>query len=184
MSDFLNKYPPDVSLPMAGGGRLNVADWRGNIVVLTFWSVECPWSRRADLLLVYRAAAWNAQGVRVLGVAANANETENSILLEKEARHVRYPIALDWGGKVAAAFRAEVTPYFFVFDRKGLVRYAGALDDATFKRPRPKKLYLDLAVTALLHDLTPDPAFTLPYGSSIVRYVAEDSGDASLTVKP
>ncbi len=184
MSDFLNRYAPEVSLPLAGGGRVNVADWRGNVVVLTFWSAECPWSRRADLLLVYRAAAWETQGVRVLGVAANANETENSILLEKEARQVRYPIALDWGGKVAAAFCAEVTPHFFVFDRKGLVRYVGALDDATFKRPRPKKMYLDQAVTALLNNQTPDPAFTLPHGSPIVRHFGEDSGEAAVSLKP
>lgn len=184
MSDLLNRYPPEIALPLAGGGRVDVAEWRGSIVVLTFWSAECPWSRRADIVLVYRATAWSAQGVRLLGIAANANETETSILLEKEARGARYPVALDWGGKVAAAFRAEVTPQFFVLDRKGLVRYTGALDDATFKRPRPKKLYLDQAVTALLNDQNPDPAFTLPHGSPIVRYAAEAGDESALSVNP
>ena len=44
---------------------------------------RCPWSRRADVLLVYRQLTWEAKGVRVVGVACNANESETEIRYEE-----------------------------------------------------------------------------------------------------
>ncbi len=183
MSDLLNRFAPDFTLPPLTGGRFSLSEQRGNIVVLTFWSAECPWSRRADVLLVYRMPIWSAKGVRIVGVASNAGESENEILLEAENRGVKYPVVLDPEHRVADLYRAETTPQFFILDRKGVVRYAGALDDATFKRPRPKVIYVDRAVTAMLENHLPEPPATLPFGSSLVRYAAP-TDDRAKSVQP
>jgi len=112
---------------------------------------------------------WEPLDVRVVGIASNFNESENEVRLEAERRGVKYPILLDIDQTVAKAYRAMTTPHFFVIDRRGAVRYTGALDDATLKNPRPKRLYLDEAVTALIENRNPEPAFTPPFGSEIVR---------------
>jgi peroxiredoxin len=169
MSELINRFAPDFTLPALSGGRLSLSDWRGQFVVMTFWSAECPWSRRADVLLVYRSLNWSPKGVRILGVASNADETDLEILHEAENRGVKYPIVLDIERSVADTYKAQTTPHFFVIDRRGVIRYAGALDDANFKQPKPKILYLDRAVSALLDNRNPEPAVTLPFGSSIVR---------------
>lgn len=169
MSDLINRFAPDFALPAVNGGRVSLSDFRGAFVVLTFWSAECPWSRRADVLLVYRAPSWTPRGVQLLGVAPNITETETEIAHEMERRGVRYPVLLDQDQSAANAYKAQTTPHFFVMDKRGIVRYAGALDDANFKQPRPKTVYLDRAVTALLEGKAPEPAVTLPYGCSIVR---------------
>jgi peroxiredoxin len=169
MSDLINRFAPDFSLPSANTARVALSDLRGSFVVLTFWSSQCPWSRRADVMLVYRAAQWEAKGIRVVGIASNLNESENEIRLEAENRGVKYPVLLDLDQSVANAFQVRTTPYFFLLDRRGVIKYAGAPDDATFSQPRPKKLYLDLAVAAMLDNRTPEPAVTLPFGSDIVR---------------
>jgi hypothetical protein len=78
--------------------------------------------------------------------------------------------------KVADLYRVEMTPHFFVVDRQGMVRYNGALDDADYVHRRPKVIYLDQAVTALLENKTPNPATTPPYGCPIVRTLAPESG--------
>lgn len=169
MSDLINRFAPDFSLPSVNGARVALADLRGLLVVLTFWSAECPWSRRADVLLVYRALSWTPRGVRIVGIASNVTETENEIAHEMERRGVTYPVLLDLDQSAANAYKAQTTPHFFVLDKRGIIRYTGALDDASFKQPRPKTLYLDRAVTALLEDRTPDPQMTLPYGCAIVR---------------
>lgn len=183
MSELINRFAPDFSLPSVNGGRVSLSDFRGSFVVLTFWSAECPWSRRADVLLVYRALSWVPRGVQIVGIASNVTETENEIAHEMERRGVRYPVLLDLDQSAANAYRAQTTPHFFVLDKRGIIRYTGALDDATFKQPRPKVLYLDRAVTALLENRTPDPQVTLPYGCAIVRQ-APSEADTSQSPVP
>jgi hypothetical protein len=51
---------------------------------------------------------------------------------------------------VARQFYVDVTPSFFLIDAVGMIRYAGAVDDATPDQPRPTQLYLDDAVAALI----------------------------------
>jgi peroxiredoxin len=173
---WLNRLAPDFTLPAVDGGRLSLSDLRGFIVILNFWSAECAWSRRGDVLLVYRALTWEARGVRVLGVAANANEPESQIRYEMENRHLRYPVVLDFDHRVADLYKAETTPHFFVLDRQGLVRYIGALDDATRDNRDGQNFYLDRAVAALLNNRQPQPAWTPPYGCELVRESARAKG--------
>jgi peroxiredoxin len=174
MSDFLNRRAPDFSLPAANGPRLSLTDLRGQIVVLHFWSAGCPWSRRADVLLIYRALKWAPQKVSIVGIASNFSEREEEVLHEMERRGVRYPVLFDLDHSIANAYRAQYTPQFFVLDRRGTVRYTGALDDATIEHPKPRVLYVDRAVTALIANQTPQPESTPPYGCPLLRPSALD----------
>jgi peroxiredoxin len=171
MSHLLNRFAPDFTLPGVGGGRFALSDWRGQIVVLNFWSAECPWSRRADVALVYRQLSWDPKGVRMVGIASNANETETQLRSEVQARHLKYPVLFDVGGSVAALYQAKTTPHFFVIDRQSYVRYSGAPDDVTRKGQRPSTFYLDEAVQALLSNRPPNPLTTAPFGSPLVLTV-------------
>jgi hypothetical protein len=159
-------------LPVVDGGRVSLSDMRGFIVIVNFWSAECAWSRRADVLLVYRALSWEARGVRIIGIASNVNEPETEIRYEMQNRHLRYPVALDFDHRVAELYRAEAAPHFFVLDRQGLARYIGALDDATAESRDAKRFYLDQAVNALLNNRAPQPAWTPAYGCQLVRHSA------------
>jgi peroxiredoxin len=166
---WLNRLAPDFNLPALVGSRVSVAGLRGYVVVINFWSADCAWSRRADVMLVYRQLTWEAKGVRIVGVACNVNETESQIRYEIENRHVRYPVVIDYDARTADLYKAEVTPQFFVLDRQGLIRYVGALDDASEQSRDARQLYLDKAVSALLANQLPDPAATTPFGCAIVR---------------
>lgn len=178
-NDLVNRPAPDFSLPRVGGGRLGLYDLRGSIVVLHFWSAECPWSRRADLVLVYRQVAWERRNVRTVGLACNANEPESEIKYEADLRRVRYPIGLDSTQEVANAYRVQTTPHFVVLDAGGIVRYTGALDDATSTQRLPKTIYLDRAVNAVSKNQPPNPAVTTPYGSALVRRApGQDAADS------
>lgn len=167
MSDLLNRFAPDFSLPSVGGPRVSITDFRGQILVIHFWSAGCAWSRRADAMLVYRMLKWEPLKVRIIGIASNFSETEEEIQHEAERRGVRYPVLYDLDQSVATAYRARVTPQFFITDRRGTIRYAGALDDGTFQEPRPKVLYVERAVNALLDGHAPDPASSAPYGCDL-----------------
>ncbi|MEK7277338.1 MAG: redoxin domain-containing protein [Chloroflexota bacterium] len=170
MNQSLIKRPaPDFSLHALDGGRFRLSEALGHIVVVNFWSAECPWSRRADLVLVYRQHAWEKLGIVVVGIASNPNEPESELRYEAEVRQVKYPILLDSGQDIVTLYRAEATPHFFVVDPEGVVRYAGALDDATAQQRIPKIIYLDRAIAAVSANRDPNPTVTTPYGSAIVR---------------
>ncbi len=169
MNEFINRLAPDFALPIVGGGRILLADLRGNVVVLHFWSAECPWSRRADIMFVYRQAAWERKGVRVVGIACSSSEPESEIRYEAGIRRLKYPIVLDIDQYVSGLYRIQVTPHFFVLDSRGVIRYSGGLDDVTDKQKVPHKIHLDRAVSALLTNRAPDPAYSPPFGSPIAR---------------
>ncbi len=168
-ADLLNKPAPDFSLPMLGGGRFVLSDQRGHPVIIHFWSAECPWSRRADLVLLYRQREWEQKKIRVVGIACNVAEPESEIRYEAKLRQLKYPLAFDLSQDITNIYRVQMTPHFWVIDSRGVVRYTGALDDATAEHRAPKVIYLDKAIQAVLEDQTPDPAFVSPYGSAMMR---------------
>jgi hypothetical protein len=51
-----------------------LADLRGQSVVINFWSVECPWSRRYDQYFIERARTWGEAGIRLVFIDSNHHE--------------------------------------------------------------------------------------------------------------
>lgn len=70
----INAPIPDFSLPDTHGQLHHLDDYRGRIVIVNFWSAECPWSERADsqLALILKQAG---DRLVILPVASNRNES-------------------------------------------------------------------------------------------------------------
>ena len=160
---------PVFSLPALDGAIHRLEDGRGRILVLNFWSAECPWVERTDREVLKYLPGW---GERVLLWAIASNSNEPLELLERAASQHGLPLALhDAHHAVADLYHAQTTPHFFVIDAHGLLRYQGAPDDVTFRQREPSRFYLRQAVEALLAGGLPEPAETRAYGCSIVRHL-------------
>ncbi len=159
---------PDFILPDLDGKTHRLHDLRGGIVVINFWSAECPHAARADTELVGYLRTWG-QALRLLPIASNANEKPDQI--RQVATERGLPLVLyDSQQKVADLFAAVTTPHLFVIDAKGRVRYQGAFDNVTFRQRQPTRFYLKAAIEAVLAGREPDPAQSPPYGCAIVRF--------------
>ncbi len=159
---------PAFSLPDLDGRSHSLEHYRGRVVVLNFWSAECPWSERVDGELLAYLQEWGGR-VALLPVAANANEAPD--LLRRIAAQRGLPRLLhDAERQAARLYGAATTPHLFVMDAEGILRYRGAFDDVTFRRRTPTRLYLREAVEAVLQGRPPQPAETEPYGCTIVWY--------------
>lgn len=159
---------PDFRLPDLRRVSHALSDFRGRIVILNFWSAECPWAERADRELLTFLDAWKEQVV-LLPIASNANELPD--LLARVAAERGLPLVLhDAEQKVADLYGARTTPHLFVIDREGILRYQGAFDDVTFRQRTPTQNYLRQAVEAVLAGCQPDPDITPSYGCTLVRY--------------
>jgi thiol-disulfide isomerase/thioredoxin len=163
----INCPAPDFELPGLDGVLHRLSDFRGRIVVINFWSAECPQVQRVDKVLAPSLAAWG-EAVILLPVAANANEPLEALVNASIMRGL--PIVLHDAKRVVAdLYEAISTPHFFVVSQDGILRYRGAFDNMTFRQRQATQSHLVEAVSALLDGRLPDPAETPPFGCSIVR---------------
>jgi thiol-disulfide isomerase/thioredoxin len=160
---------PDFSLADLNGDLHSLTDFLGRIVILNFWSAECPWASRADEGMIEIIQKWG-DAVIYLPIASNANE--NFAMIVGESRKRGLPILLhDPDHEIADLYGAITTPHFFVIDAQGILRYQGAYDDVNFRQRTPTQNYLQIAVEAILESENPTPSQTRSYGCIIVRNI-------------
>ncbi len=165
----LNQPAPDFELPDLHGHLHRLSRYRGKIVIVNFWSAECPHAERTDRSIMASLVQWGGE-VELLPIAANRNESLPA--LEEAARSRRLPRVLhDAEQRVADLYEAVATPHVFVIDREGILRYHGAADDVTFRHRTATRFYLEEAVEALLAGRLPEVGETPAYGCAIVREI-------------
>ena len=165
----LNQPAPDFELPDLEGRLHRLCDYRGKIVIVNFWSCECPHSERTDRSTVACLVQWE-QDVELLSIASNRNESASCVAEAAKAR--RLPrVLLDAEQVVADLYEAITTPHAFVLDREGILRYRGAVDDVKFRHPKATRFFLEEAVESLLDRRLPALAETPAYGCAIVREI-------------
>jgi hypothetical protein len=146
-----------------------LSDYRGQIVIVNFWSAECPHSKRFDADITTCLNQWGTD-VALLFIASNANEPDE--LLAATARRHKIPVVLrDADGSVADRYEALTTPHAFLVDRQGILRYRGAVDDVTFRKREPTRFYLKEAVEALLSGRLPEITEVKSFGCTIMRHL-------------
>ncbi len=166
---------PDFLLPdVLSQGSIKLSALRGQIVVISFWSMECPWSRHYDGYLAGLPTAWGDQDVRLLLIDSNLNETVEAMRQLAGEIGMPGPLLHDADCAVANDYGALTTPHIFIVDQTGKLAYQGAIDDRNFRQKEATVNYLDAAVEALLAGRAPDPAETPAYGCTIVRHGVEE----------
>lgn len=165
----LNQPAPDFELPDLQGIPHQLSDYLGKIVIINFWSAECPHSERTDRSTMACWVQWG-EDVVMLYIAANRNESIQ--MLEEAAKTRRLPtILIDAEHVVADIYEAQTTPHIFVVDREGILRYRGAVDDVTFRHRKATRFFLKEAVEALLDGRLPKLTEMPAYGCTIVREI-------------
>ncbi len=165
----LNGPAPEFELPDLQGIPHRLSDERGRIVIVNFWSAECPHSERTDRYLLSLLEQWNG-AVVMLSIAANRNESAQ--MLAEAAKTRRLPrVLIDAEQAVADQYEALTTPHAFLVDREGILRYRGAVDNITFRHREATRFFLQETVEALLHGRLPELPETPAYGCVIVREI-------------
>jgi thiol-disulfide isomerase/thioredoxin len=130
--------PVALSGTTATGDRVDVAGWRGDVVVLNVWYASCPPCRAEAPELVSTANEYGAWGVRFLGV--NTRDDAAAAQAFERTFAVPYPSVLDAReGRALLALRGTVPPQSvpstLVLDREGRVaaRVLGRVDGSTLR---------------------------------------------------
>jgi len=165
----LHQPAPNFELPDLQGRLHRLCDHRGKIVIINFWSAECPHSARTDGLITNLLEKWNGE-VELLSIAANRNESVQMVEEAAKTRHIPQ-VLIDAQQVVADQYDAMTTPHVFVLDRAGILCYRGAVDDVTFRHREATQFFLQDAVEALLKGKIPELSETPAYGCTIVREI-------------
>ena len=166
---LINAPAPDFELPDIQGTLHRLSDYRGKIVIVNFWSAECPHSERTDRSTMACLVQWGADVV-MLSIAANRSESVREV---EDAANMRSlpTVLIDAEHSVADLYEAVTTPHAFLIDQDGILRYRGAVDDVTFRQRKATRFFLEEAVEALLDGRLPELTETLAYGCAIVREI-------------
>ena len=163
---------PDFSLSSPSGALHQLSELEGRIVVINFWSAECPWSQRMDEAISLLSIQWEGR-VEFWSIASNVNEDAALVRDEATARGIKV-VLMDPDQRIADLFGATTTPQVFLIDPDRVLRYTGAVDDRTFRNREASQDYLADAIQAVVEGRSPDLTSTLPYGCAIVRHSVSD----------
>lgn len=160
------------------GKRTTFKQFRDKVVILHFWSDRCPAEKHGDPVTKGLEGYYAGKDVVIVGIASNQGELGEQPPkdadyskfygnLRKKIAEVgfKHAIYADHGNVLSDLFQARSTPHCFVVDQKGVLRYAGALDDDPSEKKGDKAtVYVRDAADALLAGEDVKVKTTKPYG--------------------
>jgi peroxiredoxin len=117
---------PTISGQTLTGGQLSPSDYRGKVVVLTFWNPDCPPCRKEIPALKADWAALRPLGVQFISVLYVGGDWPNDLDGAKEylqREGLSYPGIVDEDTSLARATHIPGIPVTIVADTSGRMRY-------------------------------------------------------------
>ena len=113
-----------------GAKTVKFSTANANVTVLIFTSTQCPISNSYNGRMNALYREYLGKSVQMVFVNANANESPAEMEAHAKANRFAFPVYKDAANALADRLGATVTPETFVFDKSGVLRYHGYIDDA------------------------------------------------------
>ena len=171
---------PSFELVDSYGENISLSNFKGNTVVLEWTNHDCPYVAKhyatGNMQNTQKQA--KEEGVVWLTIISSAPGTQGYVLPDKaneltstrnaEPNHVLF----DPEGGVGKMYGAKTTPHMYVIDKKGVLRYQGAIDDAGGQSFWIKNLleadnYVKNALSDLQNKQEVSTKVSKPYGCSV-----------------
>ena len=173
----IGKAAPTFSLTDSNGKAVNLADFKGKVVVLEWTNDGCPFvvghyqggiqamqKKYKKDGVVWLTIISSAEGKQGYADGTRANG------LTKSRKASPSHVLLDPTGKVGHQYDAKTTPHMYVIDKAGVLRYDGAIDgsySASATKQKESDQFFTIALDSVLAGKDVKKAKTRPYGCSV-----------------
>jgi peroxiredoxin len=165
------KRAPAFELNSFDGKTVSLSDYRGKIVVLEWFNIECPLSRyhyETKNTMVELAKKYKGKNVVWLAVNSTSHTTPGPNKTFAKRHGLPYLILDDRSGKVGRAYGAQTTPHMYIINPRGRIVYEGAIDDSPLGKKKEGVVnYVDNALAELTARKAVSTPKTKPYGCSV-----------------
>jgi len=127
------KPTPNVAVHTADGVTVQLADYKGKVVLIDFWASWCPPCKTSFPALDALYRAYQAKGLEVLAVNLDERRQDADSFLDAHPHGLT--VLYDPKGVSPQAFGVKGMPSSFLIDRAGNIRfthmgYSGNVDDS------------------------------------------------------
>jgi len=121
---------PDFQLTMPDGRTVFLNELRGNVVLLNFWGVNCPYCVKEMPYLQKAFDELSSRGVIILGI--NTGDAEKAVRKFVIGNKITFPIILDPKVYASTLYDARYLPTTILIDKTGNIRSGriGAYENA------------------------------------------------------
>ena len=168
----IGKPAPNFTLKDTTGKSHSLSDFKGKTVVLQWINPDCPYCRRVMTQGVVKQMLKDLKSIEENIVLLAINST-HYMSAEDTAQYLKtnkidVPGLIDSDGAAGRLYGARTTPHVFVIDKKGILRYRGAInDDRRGNLGSGATNYAVNAVRQISAGEAVAPDTTRPYGCSV-----------------
>jgi thiol-disulfide isomerase/thioredoxin len=113
---------PPISVKALSGKTIEVASYRGKVVLLDVWASWCGPCKQELPMLDAMAARLRGRGIEVLAVSID-QERENVVKFLRGHSRWALTVAHDPKGQIADRLQPDRMPTSYIIDRAGIIRY-------------------------------------------------------------
>jgi peroxiredoxin len=162
---------PAFGLKSFDGKTVKLSDYRGKIVVLEWFNMECPFSLyhyETKNTMAELAKKYKSKNVVWFAVNSTNHTTPAANKTFAEKYKLAFPILDDRSGKVGRAYGAKTTPHIFIINPRGRIVYDGAIDNAPMGKTKEDAVnYVDNVLAELTAGKDISIKNTKPYGCTV-----------------
>ncbi|HSO32494.1 MAG TPA: TlpA disulfide reductase family protein [Labilithrix sp.] len=120
--ELLNNPGPTFALEsMNGKGKIDLAQWKGKVVLVDFWATWCEPCKKSFPKLEELRVKYEQSGFMI--VAISEDDEEKGIPGFGTTHGSKFPLVWDKDKSVAGKWKPPTMPSSFVVDKKGVVRF-------------------------------------------------------------
>jgi peroxiredoxin len=173
----IGKPAPDFTATDINGKTHKLSDYKGKIVVLEEYNLDCPFCRNHFKTGAMQELQAEITGQGAIWLLVNSVGARNPAYRNPEAARKEWATqkikATAWlddsSGELGKKYGMRTTPHMFVIDKEGILAYQGAIDDrpSADGDPRTARNYVREAIRALKAGEKVKVSQTKPYGCGV-----------------
>ena len=117
-TQLLGSEAPDFVLKSVSGKNLRLSEYRGEVVMLSFWASWCGDCRAQLVELGEMRDRYQDAGVELLAVSLDQNARQAGEMMSEAS----YPVLHDGAGEIGRLYDVTKMPVMVLIDRGGVVR--------------------------------------------------------------